>query len=910
MKNPTLRAIIIVLALIWGLIYIYPTLGWMTLRPEERERRLAEWKREDLEPRQPNFFRDTVTGIKRWSQFDKNWVINLGLDLQGGINMIVGFDVSKADPKVLESFPEEWSKADIVRHFQEQTLRTIQRRVFEFQSTEPIIARLGDDKIQVQLPGEKDLDRARDLIFKSAYLTFHLVAMPDEQEQVFLAIDKHFQTSRNASFLALLQKPISGPYLWVPKENIDKVKALAEEARLAQGLIPETMDIAFSSAPQPWEDHQVYTIYLINKTPAITGSGLQQAMARINESAVGGSYMILFRFDAASGAQMGQVTEQNIGKPLAIVIDGEVESAPNIQERITTNGQITGNFSREEAVDLAIALRSGSMPVPLVEESSAQVGASLGRDLIRRGVLSSILGVIVVVVFMAVYYLWAGLVADIALIMNALLLLAALAYFKSTLTLPGIAGLILTVGMAVDANVLIYERIREELLNGRSLLAAVDSGYDRATVTILDANITTLIAAAVLMQFGSGPVEGFAVTLSIGVCTSVFTALIVSRAVMDFLIQRKIITQLRMFSIVSPDAKIRFMERRVLAIGISSAAIVIGMIIFAIRGNDNFGVDFTTGTNMIVSLDARDDIADQDIRDRLTSAGFVNPLVQLFEKEDEHIPGTQFLIRVSEVSQIEQKLAEEPDAAAPAATEASEVAEDESGALNTVSMRITAALADLSTDPSQMAQRVDTVGPAVSSQLRRDALRAILYSMFFIILYLWFRFELKYSIGAVVALAHDVLITLGVFALLGRQMNLPVVAAILAIIGYSLNDTIVVFDRVREVLKLYRGRGMTFAEMLNASISQTLSRTLLTSLTTLFVTVVLFIFGGDAINDFALALCVGIVVGTYSSIFIASPITFYIQKYWGKKAVQGTTPAGGPGTRRRRNKKDAAKSTA
>ena len=913
MKNPTVRAIIIVLALIWGLIYIYPTIGWMTLSPQERQQRLDTWKQEDLEPRQPNFFRDTLAGIKRWSQFDKDWVINLGLDLQGGINMIVGFDVTKADPKVLESFPEEWSEADIVKHFQEQTLRTIERRVFEFQSTEPIIARLGDDKIQVQLPGEKDLDRARDLIFKSAYLTFHLVAMPDEQEQVFLAIDKHFETTRNADFLGLMQKPISGPYLWIPKENIQKVRALVEEARQVQGLIPEGMDIAFSGAPQPWEDQQVYTIYLINKTPSITGAGLQQAVARINDSTPDGSYMILFRFDAASGAQMGQVTEQNIDKPLAIVIDGEVESAPNIQERITTNGQITGNFGREEAVDLAIALRSGSMPVPLVEESSAQVGASLGRDLIRRGVLSSILGVVVVVFFMAVYYLWAGIIADIALIMNALLVLAALAYFKSTLTLPGIAGLILTVGMAVDANVLIYERIREELRNGRSLLAAVDSGYDRATVTILDANITTLIAAAVLMQFGTGPVEGFAVTLSIGVCTSVFTALIVSRAIMEFLIHRKIITRLTMLSVISPDAKIRFLERRNIAIGASSIAIVIGMILFAMRGNDNFGVDFTTGTNMIVALDARDDIADQEIRDRLSSAGFDSPLVQLFEKEDDTIPGTQFLIRVSEVSQTEQQLQENPEAAAPAAAGTPEAGADGNGGANTVSARIAAALADLSKDPSQMVQRVDTVGPAVSSQLRRDAFLAMLYSMFFIILYLWFRFELKFSIGAVVALAHDVLITLGVFALLGRQINLPVVAAILTIIGYSLNDTIVVFDRVREDLKLYRGRGMTFAELLNASINQTLSRTLLTSLTTLFVTVVLFIFGGDAINDFALALCIGIVVGTYSSIFIASPVVFYIQKYWGKSLVPGTTPSGGPGgpgSRRRKNKKDAAESTA
>jgi len=904
MKNPTIRAIVIIAVLIWAGIYIYPTIGWMTLSAKEREERLETWKQEDLESREPNFFRDTWAGMRRWAQFDKDWVINLGLDLQGGINMIVGFDMEKADPEQLASFPENWSQDDIVQHFQEQTLRTIQRRVFDFQSTEPIIARLGDDKIQVQLPGEKDLDRARELIFKSAYLTFHLVAMPDEQREVFLAIDKHFEQTGNVDFMGLLQKPIEGPYLWIPKENIEKVRALVEQARQVEGLLPEGMDIAFSGEPQPREDHQVYEIYLMQKDPALTGEGLQQAFARMDESSAQGSYMILFRFDADSGRRMGEITEANLGKPLAIVIDGVVESAPNIQDRITTDGQITGNFTREEAVDLAIALRSGSMPLPLVEESSAQVGAILGRDLIRRGVTSSVLGVVLVVLFMAVYYLWAGIVADIALVVNALLVLAALAYFNATLTLPGIAGLILTVGMAVDANVLIYERIREELRNGRSLLAAVDSGYARATVTILDANVTTLIAAAVLMQFGTGPIEGFAVTLSIGVCTSVFTALIVSRAIMDFLTQRKIITNLSMMSIIKPETKIRFMERRHIALACSVIVIVIGLVVFGLRGNDNFGVDFTTGTNMIVSLDAKEPIRDQEIRDRLLSAGFITPMVQLYEKDDAEIPGTQFLIRVSEVTRSERT----PDEA-EASSEAAALAQQDF----TVSGRIESALADLSTDPSQMVQRVDTVGPAVSAQLRRDALMAMLYSLLFIVLYLWFRFELKFSIGAVVALIHDVLITLGIFALARRQINLPVVAAILTIIGYSLNDTIVVFDRIREDLGLYRGRGMTYTEIMNLSINQTLSRTLLTSATTFIVTFVLLLFGGDAIFDFALALSIGVIVGTYSSVFIASPVVYFIQKHWGKSLIHGATPppgSGGPGTRRRKSKRSAAESTA
>ncbi len=906
MKNPTLRALLIAAVLVWAIIYVYPTIGWMTLSSEERERRTEEWQQQDLDRRDVGIINGFVSGFQRWARFDRDWVINLGLDLQGGINMVVGFDITQAEAQLVESFPDDWTRTDILRHFQEQTLRTIQRRVFEFQSTEPIITRLGEDKIQVQLPGERDLDRARDLIFKSAYLTFHLVAMPDEQREVFLAIDRHFETTRNINFMGLLQTPIEGPYLWIPQENIDRVRTLVEEARQVEGLIPEGRDIAFSGAPQPWEQHQVYRIYLLDKEPALTGEGLQQAFARRDETSLHGSYMILFGFDSRSGQRMGQVTEANIGNPLAIVIDGVVESAPRINERITTNGQITGNFQREEAVDLAIALRSGSMPVPLVEESSAQVGAILGRDLIRRGVTSSVIGITIVVIFMAIYYLWAGLVADIALVVNALLVLAALAYFNATLTLPGIAGLILTVGMAVDANVLIFERIREELRNGRSLLAAVDSGYARATTTILDANVTTLIAAAVLMQFGTGPIEGFAVTLSIGVCTSVFTALIVSRAIMDFLTQRKIVTKLSMLSVVRPETKFRFLERRNVALAGSAVVIVIGLVVFGVRGEDNFGVDFTTGTNMVVALDAREDITDQEVRDRLTNAGFIAPVVQLYGMGDVGMPGTQFLIRVSDVTRTEARpVAPIEDVDDP---EVAPLIEQDV----TVSGRIQSALADLSRDPAEMVQRVDTVGPAVSAQLRRDAVLAMIYALFLIVLYLWFRFELKFSLGAVAALTHDVLITLGVFALLGRQLNLPVVAAILTIIGYSLNDTIVVFDRIREDLTLYRGRGMTYIEIMNLSINQTLSRTLLTSMTTLFVTVVLFIFGGDAINDFALALCIGVVVGTYSSIFVASPVVYFIQKYWSKSVVHGAQPAGqsGPGSRRRKNKKNAAESTA
>lgn len=861
MKKHTIRTIVIYGVLVLSLIFIYPTIGWMLLDETQRQERLERWNKEDRVFTQPNPWKDFLKSVKRWAEFDRSRVINLGLDLQGGIQMVLGLDMNAADPKVIQERRDAgMSDQDIMKEFQTIALRRIERRINEFQTREPLIQTYGVSQIQIQLPGEKDIERAKRLIMKTAYLTFHLMAQPEETERIFAAIEKKYPKQ----FLPYLRRSDrSGTYV-VDVRYFDAVKQTVDDAT-REGVIPPDKMIAFSKKPKPWDKDQTYKLYLLDKEPLMTGDGLTQAVARPDSRSLEGHYHVLFRFNAASGRTFGEVTEKNLMRNLAIVVDGVVESAPQIRSKITTDGEISGAFSREEAVDLAIALNSGSMPVPIREEFTGIVGATLGTDSIRKGVISSILGIGLVALFMAFYYRLAGVLANIGQIYNAILLLAIMAYFNATLTLPGIAGLVLTIGMAVDSNVLIYERIREEVRNGRSLLASIENGFNRAQVTILDTNITTLIAAAVLLQFGTGPIQGFAVTLTIGVCTTIFVSLVVTRAMFEFLAQKKMLGKLTMASLIPAETKLRFLAWRRVCLSASGAVIVIGMAVAVLRimNGTMFGVDFTTGTNMVVSFAPSAKVDVSTVRAVLTESGFREPIVQDYEieKKDDR---SRFLIRVHNV---------DSNAAPGQATADVQSAED-----NTVSGRLRKVLSQLVPDGAPdgvLIERLETVGPAVRAQLMRDGILAMFYSFAFMIVYLWFRFELKYGVGGIIALVHDVLVTVGLFALLGRQITMPLVAALLTIVGYSINDTIVVFDRVRENLRLYRGRGLSFLDIMDISINQTLARTIITSVTVFLVALVLFFFGGDVLNDFALALIIGVVVGTYSSIYIASAIAYY-----------------------------------
>ena len=875
MTRSIYRTGLISAAVIIALIHVYPTIGWMTLSEDQQLAHRIQWDQEDLDRQEPNLFRDSWRAVKRWSEFDRDSVINLGLDLQGGIHMVLGLDVDSNWDDLRARFPESWSREDIIKEVQDETLNRIKRRINEFEAKEPLVQALGDSQIQVQLPGEKDKDRAIEIITRVAYLEFYLLAGEDKTQRTLGAIDDH---SGN-NFVRRLQLSGIGvgaqPY-FVPMEEVDLIREMIGKAETAGDVIPEDAKIALGPAPKPWDKKQRYELYVLDAPAAMPGSGLQQALARPDNEQGQGRWMIYFDLDADSGKKFGEITGANINRRLATVVDDVVESAPNIIGQIFSSGSITGQFDMYEARDLAIALNSGSMDVRITEDSTGVVGPGLGEDSIRKGIYSAALGLALVMIFMVYYYRVAGLIANVALLFNALLVVAALAYFNATLTLPGIAGMILTIGMAVDANVLIFERIREEIRNGKSLLASIDSGFSKATVTILDANVTTLIAAVVLLEFGTGPIEGFAVTLSIGVCSSVFTALVVSRAFFDLLTDRGWMAKLSMVAFVGGETRYKFLERRRFAFAFSALVIIAGVAMFGVRGEDNFGVDFRTGTNMIVNLESNEKIPEQAVRSALVSAGFDDPSVVAYEQTGAD-KQNQMLIRVSR---------ETTEPAPGTNGEDSQASENKPGFVP-VSTRVESALQALCDKVDT--EKIDTVGPAVGNQLKWDAFKSISVALLFIIAYLWFRFELKFAAGAVVALLHDILVTVGIFAMFGRQLSLPVVAALLTIIGYSLNDTIVVFDRVREDLRLYRGRGMTFLEVLNLSINHTLSRTLLTSMTTLFVVVILAIFGGAMIRDFALALTVGVIVGTYSSIFVASPVVYFWQKIQGRHllAIQG-----------------------
>ena len=406
--------------------------------------------------------------------------------------------------------------------------------------------------------------------------------------------------------------------------------------------------------------------------------------------------------------------------------------------------------------------------------------------------------------------------------------MGALSFRDATLTLPGIDGIILTIGMAVDANVLIFERIREELKLGKSLRPAIQAGYHKVFSTILDANLTTLLTAFILYQIGTGPIKGFGLTLMIGITASMFTALVVTRLVFDFLtIKTRILKKLPMLEILK-ESKFDIIGKRNIAYGLSLLVIIGGLIVFAQRGAENFGIDFTGGTIQQIQFTKAPDV--NQVRNALKSVNLEKATIQTFGKDN------NIIIR----------------------TEGQE------------SSKITQAIKDNFKDNQAKTVRVEEIGPTIGKELRYKALMAIGLALVVICIYITFRFEFKFGVCAIIALLHDVIVTLGIYSISGREISLPIIAAILTIIGYSLNDTIVVFDRIREDIHLMHKA--SFKNIVNKSINQTLSRTIITSLTTLLVVLSLYLFGGSVINDFAFVLLIGVVVGTYSSIFVAAPI--------------------------------------
>jgi SecD/SecF fusion protein len=527
---------------------------------------------------------------------------------------------------------------------------------------------------------------------------------------------------------------------------------------------------------------------------------------------------------------------------MAIVLDGELVTAPRINSAIETgNGQITGSYTMEEARAVANAMQN-PLRAPLKVLYSFDVDPTLGKDSIQSGIRASVYGVIFVSVFMLAYYWIAGIAANIALLTNIIIVVGVMCAAGATFTLPGIAGAVLTVGMAVDANVLIYERIREELAKGKSLRGAIEAGYARAFGTIFDSHVTTLISSIILIWQGTGEIKGFGVTLTIGVAASLFTALIVTRLIFNFLVDRNILKSLHMLHIIK-SSKVNFMAIAKPLFIITWLFVVVSLGFGLMRGSKLFGVDFRGGDSTVYSFAQRIDV--ENIRSTVTAAGEKDAQIQY--QKDAGGSGAQTLRVTTSAGSSD---------------------------------RVESALEQAFPQAQFKAIGKQQVGGVVGEEIQRSAVVASLCAMLGILFYVAFRYEFSFAVAAVIAVLHDVLLTIGAYCIAnyvsGREFNATVVAAVLTIIGFSINDKIVIFDRIREDLKL--GVRGSFKDIINQALNQTLSRTIITSGTVFLATLSLFIFGGGVINDFAFTFLVGIITGTYSSIYIASVLVLWWHK--------------------------------
>ncbi|MBX5090526.1 protein translocase subunit SecD [Rhizobium lentis] len=552
--------------------------------------------------------------------------------------------------------------------------------------------------------------------------------------------------------------------------------------------------------------------------------------------------IVSFRFDSAGATRFAEITRQNVGSPFAIVLDNKVLSAPVIREPITGgSGQISGNFSADSATTLAAMLRAGALPAKLTVIEERTVGADLGADAIKMGIYSGIVGFALVAAFIFVLYGTWGILANVALLIHTILTLSALTLVGATLTLPGIAGVVLGIGLAVDANVLINERIREETRKGKSAFAAIDTGFNRAYSTIIDGNMTALIAAAILFWFGSGPVRGFAVTMALGLIISMFTSVAFVRVAMIEITRRRKFKVLNIRPLIpfSPyDKHIQFMKARFFGVTVSALLSIASVVLFIYPGL-NYGVDFRGGIQMSVKTKEAADLA--KFREGLDSLGLGEITLQTFGDNN------SILVRAQR-----QEGGEEAQTAAVTKLKA-EVAK---------------------IDPSATVEGTDVIGPKVSGELASAGILSVVIASIAMLLYIWARFEWPFAVGAIVTLVLDVTKAIGFFAITGLDFNLTAIAAILTLVGYSVNDKVVVYDRMRENMRLYKS--MPLREIIDKSINETLARSLYTNATAFLALVPMAIWGGSAVSSFAIPMVFGILVAGASSIFIAAPILLFL----------------------------------
>ena len=794
----------------------------------------------------------------------------------------------------------------------DRSFNILRSRIDRFGVSQPNIQRLeGSGRILVELPGVKDPERVRKLLQGTAQLEFwetyenaeilgaidqintylksqveledtivdsEEIAENTDVEEDFnsdLSIDELSANSEASSDSAAMSaeqfsrenplyavlfpnlnqsnQPNEGPVCGISSVNDTAAVNAFLKMDEVKDILPR--DVRFSWTVKPYDPEgkfvQLVALRVTSRDGKAAMEGDVVTDARTDFGQFNGSPEVSMAMNAEGARMWKRLTADNIGKSVAIVLDDYVYSFPTVQSEISGGrSQITGNFTINEANDLSNILKSGKLPAPARIIEEAIVGPSLGQEAIDSGLRSFIIALSIVLLYMMFYYSFAGLVSNIALLANLFFVFGVLSSLGAVLTLPGIAGIVLTIGMSVDANVLIYERIREELLNGKGLKLAVSDGYKNAYSSIIDANVTTLLTGIILYIFGSGPIKGFATTLVIGILTSLFSAIFLTRLIFQWRLEKKGVASFdnSITRGAFKNTAIDFIGKRKVFYGVSALIILIGIGSLATK-KLNYGVDFKGGRTFVIRFDepvdndaVRNSLADYFVDE---SGLKMFPEVKTFGDNNQVKITTKYLIDSKELS---------ADAI--------------------VSGKLDDGLASIGAHEVMSSQKV---GPTIADDIKVSALWSIMFSLLVIFLYILLRFrKWQFSLGAVAAVFHDVLIVLSIFSLFygvlpfSLEIDQAFIAALLTIIGYSLNDTVVVFDRIREHMNLYKKK--EFNSLVNNALNSTLSRTVNTSLTTFFVLLVIFLFGGEVIRGFMFALMVGVIVGTYSSLFVASPI--------------------------------------
>ena len=766
--------------------------------------------------------------------------LKLGLDLQGGVSFTL-----KVDPTGAESGEKgagdksSVSRSDMVN----QALQVMEQRVNQFGVAEPVLRPVGDLSLEIQLPGEDAANNPDviDSLKKPAKLEFRQVHRTERPAE----------TEREHSLRSLPVDPMLGAASAISTYEVLTIRDT--DSKTGEVRI---------------------TRYYVRKAADATGKIIKAASGRSDD---GISFYVDMKFTDEGSKKFGDLTAKiaegnarSVGQ-LAIVLDGKLQSAPTVRDAIRGGGAtITGSFSREEAVELANVLNN-PLEFPLIIQDVTSVGPSLAKDAQGKSVVASLVAVGLVIFFMVGFYVWGGFIAILGMILNLLMILGAMAYFGATITLPGVAALVLTLGMAVDANILIFERVREEAALGKDRSVALREGYARATWTIIDANLTTLLTALILVFMGSGPIRGFGITLTIGIFTTVFTSLVTCRGLQELALSRGVMTRVFGLPVFRPTLDIPFLKFARVAFIASWLIIGLGLTQLAIKGKEAFGKDFRGGESTLVALAPGAAVNTGDIAKLAASIGLEDTTVTV----QTPVGGGEPTLRIETELTKDKSKGEFANVAAIV------------GAIKAKTPEI---LKDRAASVDKLMLSKEAIGGSVSSELRSNAVWSVILALLGIGLYVSLRFETGFGVAAMVATLHDVLLTIALFVAFGGQFNATLIAAILLIIGYSINDTIVVFDRIREELQANPGRELR--DVIHFAINRTLSRTTLTAATVFLCAAALWAFGAGDVRLYGEIFIYGVLTGTFSSIFIASPV-FY---WWHKGDRKGVDAAELPRT--------------